>query len=164
MFGRMLDVRMLWEAYYLHDNHKLLILYAWHHRMQDPADKWRLTTKAYGQVCKAIMASSPSIRFVGTINKYGRTITGFIRPGTSPMLDHNQTKNEFFILASMINVRRETEDKIGKLEHVLIRHEKVKIVLIPDEKVSYYVSIDGSETKYMDIIQGAKGIISDNGV
>lgn len=132
--------------------------------MRDPADKWRLTTEAYGKVCKAIMASSPSIRFVGTINKYGRTITGFIRPGTSPMLDRNQTKNEFFILASMMNVRKETEGQIGKLEHILIRHEKVKIVLIPDQRVSYYVSIAGSEPKYMDIIQGAKDIISNSSI
>lgn len=130
--------------------------------MRDPADKWRQRIQAYGKVCKAIMASSPSIRFVGTINKYGRTITGFIRPGTSPMLDRDQTKNEFFILASMIGMRREAEGKIGKLEHVLIRHENVKIVLIPDKKVSYYVSITGSEPKYMDIIQGAKDIIVEN--
>lgn len=126
---------------------------------QDPAAKWQQETDRYASICKRVLAASPSIRYAGTINQYGRTLTGFIRPGTSPMLGREQAKNEMFVLSTMVNLRKETEDAIGKLEHILIRHEKVKIVLIASEKVVYYVTIDGKEEKYMNLVGDIKNII-----
>lgn len=126
---------------------------------QDPASKWQQETDMYASICKRVLAASPSVRYAGTINRYGRTLTGFIRPGTSPMLGREQAKNEMFVLSTMVNLRKETEDAIGKLEHILIRHEKVKIVLIASEKVVFYVTIDGKEEKYMDLVREIKEII-----
>lgn len=126
---------------------------------QDPASKWKQETDRYANICKRVLATSPSIRYAGTINQYGRTLAGFIRPGTSPMLGREQAKNEMFVLSTIVNLRRETEDAIGKLEHILIRHEKVKIVLIASERAVFYITIDGKEEKYMDLVRNIKNII-----
>lgn len=142
---------------------KLLITPQHHHGMSaGSTDKQKEDRGGYSSVCKKIVAMSDSIRYAGAINRYGRTMSGFIHPGTTPMLGREQTKNEFFLLSAMINMRRETEANIGSLEHVVIRHQKVKIVLIPHKDMSYYVSIDGTEPNYMRIVGDVKKIIDDS--
>jgi hypothetical protein len=122
----------------------------------DPSDRWRETAGSYSKVCKGILAMSQSIRYVGVLNRYGRTVAGFIKPGTRPMLDREQAKNEFFVLSTILHLRAETEHTIGKLEHILIRHEKVKIALIPFRNVACIVTIDGEEPQYMQIVGDVK--------
>ena len=129
---------------------------------QDPSTKWKKSVDEYAKACKAILAISNSIRFVGALNKYGRTLVGFIRPGTMPMLGREQAKNEFFVLSNILNISRDSEEYVGRLEHVLIRHEKVKIVLMPFGEVMFLVTIDGAEEKYMDIIGSVKTTIAES--
>lgn len=122
----------------------------------DPSDRWQEAADSYSKTCKGIMAMSQSIRYVGVLNRYGRTVAGFIRPGTRPMMNREQAKNEFFVLSTILHLRAETETAIGKLEHILIRHEKVKMALIPFENVACIVTIDGEEPQYMQIVGDVK--------
>ena len=126
----------------------------------DPSAKWKTEIDRYAKICKQVLAISPHIRYAGAVNRYGRTLTGFLRPGATPMLGREQTKNEFFILSAIMNMRTETEEAIGNLEHILIRHEKVKVALIPTEKAWFYISIEREEEKYMNVVSEAKRVIS----
>ena len=127
---------------------------------QDPSSKWKKGVDEHAKICKSILNISDSIRYVGALNKYGRTLAGFIRPGTQPMLAREQAKNEFFVLSTVINLSRDAEEYVGKMEHILIRHEKVKMALIPTESMAYIVTIDGKTEEYMDIVNSAKKIIN----
>ena len=122
----------------------------------DPSARWRQAADSHAKLCKGILTISESIRYVGALNRYGRTVAGFIRPGAAPMLNREQAKNDFFILSAMLNLHTETESAIGKLEHILMRHEKVKMVIIPFGKVAYLVTIEGREPQYMRIVEDVK--------
>lgn len=113
------------------------------------------------KICKSILNISNSIRYVGAINKYGRTVTGFIRSGTQPMLGREQAKNEFFVLSTILNISRDSEDHIGRMEHMLVVHKKVKMVLIPSENIAYIVTISGKDDDYMNVIESVKKVITE---
>ena len=46
-----------------------------------PEQKWKENIIQYRKKCQRILKISKSIRYVGVINQYGRTLTGIIRPG-----------------------------------------------------------------------------------
>ena len=126
----------------------------------DPADRWKQAANTYAKSCKGIMGLSESIRYVGALNRYGRTVAGFIKPGAEPMMSREQAKNDFFLLSAMLNLHTETESALGKLNDILMHHEKVKMVLIPSGKIAYMVTINGDEARYMDIIEDIKSYLN----
>ncbi len=65
--------------------------------IKTPADKWKDTVIKYKKQCQNILKISNSIRYVGIINVYGRTLTGIVRPDLKPLLKSELIKNEFFI-------------------------------------------------------------------
>ena len=73
-----------------------------------PADKWKATISKYKSQCQKIMGVSKSIRYTGVINEYGRTLTGIVRPGVKPLLKSEQVKNEFFIISTLMSLRKNT--------------------------------------------------------
>ena len=126
----------------------------------DPSQRWKQAADSYAKSCKGIMGLSESIRYVGALNRYGRTVAGFIKPGAEPMMSREQAKNDFFILSAMLNLHIETESAIGKLKDILIHHEKVKMVIIPSGKIAYLVTINGDEEQYMQIIEDIKSYLN----
>ncbi len=128
--------------------------------MSHSEEKWKHTVTESGKICKSIMNLSQSIRYVGAINKYGRTLAGFIRTGASPLLNKEKARDVFFLMSTLAHTSIDTEDSIGKLQHMLLRHEKVKLVLIPSGKVSFIITIDAEEQQYMDLVRQAKTVIS----
>ena len=65
-----------------------------------PEQKWTESIQGYRKKCQQVLNLSKSIRYVGVINKYGRTLTGIIRPGIKPLLKSEDAKNEFFIISN----------------------------------------------------------------
>ena len=78
-----------------------------------PADKWKETISKYKLQCQKIMRVSKSIRYTGVINEFGRTLTGIIKPGVKPLLKSEQVKNEFFIISTLMTLRKDPS-KIGR--------------------------------------------------
>lgn len=126
----------------------------------DPSDRWKQAAGNYAKSCKGILGLSESIRYAGALNRYGRTVAGFIKPGAEPMMNREQAKNDFFILSAMLNLHTETESAIGELKDILMYHEKVKIVLIPSGKIAYLVTINGEEKQYRQIIEDIKSYLN----
>jgi len=124
-----------------------------------PAQKWRDSISKYRKQCQKIMEVSESIRYAGVINEYGRTLTGIIRPGIKPMLKSEQVKNEFFIMSTLISLRKGSSSAIGNLEYLVLKHQKVSIVAFQKNKITYYISINGKEKGLDKIIPNVRKII-----
>ena len=124
-----------------------------------PSQKWNDKIAKYKSQCRKIMNSSKSIRYAGVINEFGRTLTGAVRPGVKPLLNSEQVKNEFFIISTLMTLRKGPASAVGMLDYVVLKHQKVSIVAFQKNKITYYVSIDGKEKKLEKIIPAIRKLI-----
>ena len=124
-----------------------------------PADKWKDTLTKYRKKCQSILKISANIRYAGIINVYGRTLTGIVNPNLKPLLKSEQVKNEFFIISTLVSLRKDTVNTIGKLEHVILQHQKVIIVILQKNDITFYISINKKEKDLEKIISLIKKII-----
>ena len=127
--------------------------------IKTPADKWKDVVVKYRKECQNILKISNSIRYVGVINVYGRTLTGIVRPNLKPLLKSEQVKNEFFIISTLMSLRKNTASTVGKLEHVILQHQKITIVVLQKNDITYYVSINRKEKGIEKIISSIKKTI-----
>ena len=127
--------------------------------VKTPAEKWKDTVVKYRKKCQDVLKVSSSIRYAGVINVYGRTLTGIVRPSLKPMLKSEQVKNEFFVVSTLMSLRKNTASTVGKLEHVILQHQKISIVILQKKDVTYYVSINRKEKNLDKIILKIKKII-----
>ena len=127
--------------------------------VKTPADKWKNTIIKYKKQCQCILKLSNSVRYTGVINVYGRTLTGIINPSLKPLLKSEHLKNEFFIVSTLMSLRKDTSITFGKLEHVVLQHQKVTIVILHKNDITYYVSINRKEKGVEKIISLIKKII-----
>ena len=127
--------------------------------VKTPAEIWKDKIVQYRKKCQDIIQLSNSIRYAGVVNAYGRTLTGIVRPNVKPMLKSEQVKNEFFIISTLMTLRRDTVSVIGKLDYVLLQHQKISIVIFQKDDLTYYISIDRTEKNIDKIIESIKKII-----
>lgn len=124
--------------------------------VKTPAEIWKDKIIQYRKKCQSILQLSDRIRYAGVVNAYGRTLTGIIRPNVKPMLKSEQVKNEFFIISTLITLRKDTVNAIGKLDYVLLQHQKVSIVIFQKDDMTYYISIDRTGKNMDKIITSIK--------
>ncbi len=127
--------------------------------VKTPADKWKDTVIKYRKQCQSILKISKNIRYAGVINVYGRTLTGIVNPKLKPLLKSEQVKNEFFILSTLMSLRKDTVNSIGKLEHVILQHQKVIILILQKNDMTFYISINRSERGIEKLITLIKKVI-----
>ena len=127
--------------------------------VKTPADKWKATVIKYRKQCQKILDVSKSVRYAGVINVYGRTLAGIVQPNLKPLLKSEQVKNEFFIISTLMSLRKDTVSTVGKLEHVILQHQKVTIVLLQKNDITYYVSINRKEKGLEKIISSIKKLV-----
>jgi len=127
--------------------------------VKTPADKWKETIIKYRKDCQNILKISSSVRYAGVVNAYGRTLTGIIQPNLKPLLQSEYFKNELFVISTLISLRKESVGAIGTLEHVVLQHQKITIVILQKDNVTYYVSIDRKEKDLEKIISSIKKTI-----
>jgi len=124
-----------------------------------PADVWKNKIVQYRKKCQSILQLSDNIRYAGVINVYGRTLAGIVRSDVKPLLKSEQVKNEFFIISTLMTLRRDTVSAVGKLDYVLLQHLKVSIVIFQKDDLTYYVSLDRTEKNIDKIISLIKKAI-----
>ena len=127
--------------------------------VKTPADKWKETIIKYRKQCQNILKISNNIRYTGVVNAYGRTLTGIIQPNVKPLLQSEDFKNELFVISTLISLRKESISTIGKLEHVVLQHQKITIVILQKNNVTYYVTINRTEKGLEKIISLIKKTI-----
>jgi len=127
--------------------------------VKTPADKWKDTVIKYRKQCQNILKISKNIRYAGVINVYGRTLSGIVNPKLKPLLKSEQVKNEFFILSTLMSLRKDTSKTVGKLEHVILQHQKVIILILQKNDITFYISINRNERGVEKLISLIKKVI-----
>ncbi len=127
--------------------------------VKTPAEKWKDAVIKYRKQCQKILQISKSVRYAGVINQYGRTITGIVRSDIKPLLKSEQVKNEFFILSTLMNLRKDSEKAVGKLNYVLLEHQKVSIVILQKNNMTFYISMDQNAKDVNENISKIKKLI-----
>ncbi|HJW19966.1 MAG TPA: hypothetical protein VJ571_05360 [Candidatus Nitrosotalea sp.] len=107
-----------------------------------PNQKWAEQIAEHRKKCQDIMELSKSIRYVGLINEYGRTLTGIFRPGLDVLLSNELARNEFFLVSTMFAMRNKANAAIGNMESVVLRHDKVTIIIFQRKEGIYYTSVN----------------------
>ncbi len=124
-----------------------------------PEQKWKETIIGYRKKCQKILDVSKNIRYVGVINEYGRTLTGKIRPGVKPLLKSDQVRNEFFIISTLMALRKILDSSLGKLDFIILKHQKVSIIACQKNKVTFYISVLEKEKELDTLIPDIKKLI-----
>ena len=123
------------------------------------SDKWKDTILKYKKQCKTILQISSNIRYAGVINNYGRTLTGIIKPNLKPLLKSEEVKHEFFIISTLFSLRKDNGNSLGKLDHIVLKHSKVNIIVFQKNDITFYVSINSKEKSLEKIISIIKKTI-----
>ena len=111
-----------------------------------PNQKWVEEISAYRKKCQRILLISSSIRYVGLINEYGRTLTGIIKQGTNPLLKPGQVRNEFFLISTMLSMRSSNYSAIGDMDYAIFKHKKITLLAFRRKEGTYYISLDQNVT------------------
>ena len=127
--------------------------------VKTPSEKWNNSIIKYKKKCQSIIQLSNNIRYVGAINDYGRTLTGIIKPKITPLMKSSIIKNELFIMSTLMTLRKESISVVGKLDFVLLQHDKISILLFQKNNVTYYITIDRKEKNIDKIKTSIKKLI-----
>ncbi|MBI2006133.1 MAG: hypothetical protein HYS75_02520 [Nitrosopumilales archaeon] len=109
--------------------------------VKTPEQKWNDSIRDYRKKCQQILNISKSIRYVGAINEYGRTL------------------NEFFIVSNLITLRNSQATVLGDLDYAFLKHKKVILIIIPNRNVTFYITIDVNVKPISEIISKIKKIL-----
>ena len=98
--------------------------------------------------CLTILKISEKIRYVGIINKFGRTLTGKLQNGIQPILTPEQARDERYIEAARRQLRKSLEISIGESIFTIEKNENVTFLLIPDidQDIFYYITLNKETT------------------
>lgn len=107
-----------------------------------PSEKWQEDISINRKKCQKILLTSKSVRYVGLINEYGRTLTGIIRPGTKIYLKSEPARNEFFLISTLLTMRRSNDNAIGIMDCAIFKHDKVTLIAFQRKEGIYYISVD----------------------
>ena len=127
--------------------------------VKTPEQKWKESIINYKKKCQKVLNVSNSIRYAGVINEYGRTLTGIIRPGEKPLLKSDQAKSEFFIISTLETLRKKSSSPLGKLDYLLLKHQKVSVLVFQKNNITLYVSIESNKKNLSNIVTQIKKII-----
>ena len=100
---------------------------------------------AYHDKCIAFLNISEKIRYIGIINRFGRTLSGKLRKNVKPLLSPEQARDEHFIESMRQQLRNFYESSIGATIFSITKNELVTLILVPsksDDGVLYYVTVD----------------------
>ena len=111
--------------------------------------------------CRNLLMLSPKIRYVGVINKFGRTLVGQLRKDVKPLFKPDEARNEFFMEATRNQLRKNFESSIGKTDYTFTENEKVNILTLSNEINFYYITFD-KDTGIQElgkVIESAKKLV-----
>ena len=111
-----------------------------------PNQKWNEQIAQYRKKCQSIVELSKSIRYVGLINEYGTTLTGILKPGLKTLLSRESARNEFFLVSTLLTMRNKASSALGRMNHTILDHEKIIVIVFQRKEGIYYVSINKNTT------------------
>ncbi len=100
--------------------------------------------KILQEKCESFLNISDKIRYVGIINRFGRTVAGKLKKNIRPLLTPEQARDERFIESARQLFRNSLDSSIGKSLFTISKNENVFLVLIPNktQDLQYYITIE----------------------
>jgi hypothetical protein len=93
--------------------------------------------------CHNLLLLSQRIRYVGMVNKFGKTLAGQLRTGLVPLLSVEQAINEHFIDATRHQLRKAFDSALGPTLYTLTVNKNVLTLTFPFQSGGfYYITID----------------------
>ncbi|MFQ5940634.1 MAG: DUF6659 family protein [Nitrososphaerales archaeon] len=108
--------------------------------------------RQHKEICDKVLAISPNVRYVGMINKFGKTVAGDLRRGLRPLFNPEQARDEFFLAATREFLRKDFNSTLGRIFFTLTIHEKVKIVSFTSDTITFYITME-KDTPYDEIVR-----------
>lgn len=96
----------------------------------------------YKEICNRILMLSPKVRYVGIINRFGKTLAGSMRSDVRPLFKPEEARDEFFLTAIRESMRERFYNSLGKCSFTFTVHEKVDLVSFLHDKYIVYISLD----------------------
>ncbi|MDH3517203.1 MAG: hypothetical protein OEW86_03705 [Nitrosopumilus sp.] len=93
-------------------------------------------------ICNAIIAISPYIRFVGVIGENGVLLAYGRRVDLIPLLDEKNTQHQFSHIAMKTDLEGFFDKNLGEIEFVWEERKKVQTISFAIDKSRVWVSID----------------------
>ena len=112
--------------------------------MANKNDDFSATRLSYQDKCLELMNISETVRYVGIINRYGRTVAGKLRKNNTPLISPEQARDEHFVEAIRQQLRNSFDESIGKTDYSITKNDLVTLVLVPSTKndVLIYLTLD----------------------
>lgn len=98
--------------------------------------------ESYESTCNRVLKLDPRVRFVVVITDNGKPIASRTRRGLVPIIDRNDGEVVLTEAALIIRMHREFDGKLGKVNYVIIKREKIAVLIFSLDKDMFYVSCD----------------------
>lgn len=102
----------------------------------------QLMMEDYESICDRVLKLDPKIRFVVVITDNGKPLVSRTRSGLVPILDGNDGEVVLTEAALIIRMHREFDGKLGKVNYVIVKREKIAALIFSLGKDLLYVSCD----------------------
>ena len=101
-----------------------------------------MVKKEHEEICDAISAISPFIRFVGIIGESGDLLAYKRRMDLVPLLNEKNTQYQFSHIAMKTDLEGFFDKNLGEVEFVWEERKKVQTISFAIKKIRIWVSID----------------------
>ena len=120
-----------------------------------------MVKKVHAEICNAITAISPYIRFVGVIGKGGELLAYKRRPNLKPLLNAKNTQYQFSHIAMKTDLEGFFDKNLGEVEFVWEERKKVQTISFGIKKFRIWISIDKKviRTEMLRIIDSCLPIV-----
>ena len=102
----------------------------------------QLMMEDYESICDRMIKLDPKIRFVVVITDNGKPLVSRTRRGLVQILDGNDGEVVLTEAALIIRMHREFDGKLGKVNYVIVKREKVAALIFSLGEDLLYVSWD----------------------
>ena len=113
-------------------------------------------------LCDAIFALNPNIRFAGVVNRMGTLVAGGMRQSVKSMEDKGDSSKLYLESALRSEMRKDFNKEFGKTIYSFSEREKIKVASFPlhDDNL-LRVSIEKQEQSHEKIIENILKLISE---
>ena len=101
-----------------------------------------MVKKEHEEICDAISAISPFIRFVGIIGESGELLAYKRRVDLIPLLNEKNTQYQFSHIAMKTDLEGFFDKNLGEIEFVWEERKKVQTISFAIKKIRIWISID----------------------
>jgi hypothetical protein len=113
-------------------------------------------------LCDAIFALNPNIRFAGVVNKMGTLVAGGMGQNVKSMEDKGDSSKLYLESTIRSEMRKDFDKEFGKTIYSFSEREKIKVASFPlwDDYL-LRVSIEKQEQSHEKLIEGILKVIYD---